>query len=97
MISSLTSGAPQGTDLQAALTAPSAAVHSAVLDKASVAALSAEAIDRMTCDELARAIRSAELPLLLRSDLEHTLPHCDHDTLKRLAHLARRWCRNQGC
>jgi hypothetical protein len=66
------------------------------LDKSDVAALSASAINGMTCDELVRTIRVANLPDLLCRDLDEHLPFYDDNVLKRLAHLAQRCCRNRG-
>ena len=65
------------------------------LDKSDIAALSAAVINGMTCDEMVRMIRVAILPTLLRADLDRHLPFYDHTVLTRLAHLARRCCRNQ--
>ena len=58
------------------------------LDKSDIAELSAEAINNMTCDELVRMIHVANLPDLLRSDLDQHLPFYDRTVLTRLAHLA---------
>ena len=66
------------------------------LDKSDVAELSLLKISRMTCDELIRVIRAAQLPLL-RPDADEQLEFQDRPTLERLVYLARRCCRNQGC
>jgi len=66
------------------------------LDKSDIAELSATAINNMTCDELVRMIRVANLRNLLRPDLVRDLPFYDHTVLTRLAHLAQRCCRNKG-
>lgn len=66
------------------------------LEKSDVGELSAAAISNMTCDELVRVIRVASPPALLGPDLEKRLPFYDHAVLARLAHLARRCCRNRG-
>ena len=66
------------------------------LDKSDVAELSLLQISRMTCDELIRVIRAAQLPLL-RPDVDEQLEFQDRPTLERLVYLARRCCRNQGC
>ena len=66
------------------------------LDKSDIAEWSAAVINDMTCDELVRMIRVANLPVLLRPDLDRHLPFYDHAVLTRLAHLASRCCRNQG-
>lgn len=58
------------------------------LDKSALAELSAAVINDMTCDELVRMIRVANLPTLLRSDLDRHLPFYDRAALMRLAHLA---------
>lgn len=66
------------------------------LDKSVVAELSESAIDNMTCDELVRVIRAAALTYALHSNFDHRLPYYDRATLRRMAYLARRCCRNQG-
>ena len=66
------------------------------LDKSAVAELSADEIDSMTCEELVRVIRSAELSTMDPGDFERHLPLYSLETLKRLAHLARRCCQHQG-
>jgi hypothetical protein len=66
------------------------------LDKSDVAELSATAINKMTRNELVRMIRVANLPALLRPDLDRHLPFYDHAVLTRLAHLARRCCAIKG-
>jgi hypothetical protein len=68
----------------------------AVLDKSMVADLSSLALERMTCEELARVICAVELPQLLDRDRNCQLPHGDREALLRLAYLARNCCRNQG-
>lgn len=65
------------------------------LEKSDIAELSDTAINQMTCDELVRMIRFANLPALLRPELDRHLPFYDHLALTRLAHLARRCCCNQ--
>jgi hypothetical protein len=65
------------------------------LEQSDIAELSATAIDKMTSDELVRMIRVANLPGLLCPDLDEHLPFYEHAVLTRLAHLARRCCRNQ--
>lgn len=70
-------------------------VGDGVLDKGSIAALSADEIDRMGRHELVRLIRGAELPSI-RPFAEQCLNAYEDDTLRRLARLARRTCRNQG-
>lgn len=66
------------------------------LDKSAVAELSDSAIDNMTCDELVRVIRAASLIDALHSNFDRRLPYYDRTTLRRMAYLARRCCRNQG-
>jgi len=66
------------------------------LGKSAVAQLTAVVIDGLTCEELVGVIRAANLPPLSRPELQQRLPFYDHDTLRRLAYLARRCCRNQG-
>ncbi len=68
-----------------------------MLDKSSIAELSAALIDGMACDQLIRVIRAAELPTQFRPDLQQCLPFYDRETLKRLAYLARRCCQNWEC
>jgi hypothetical protein len=65
------------------------------LAKSDIAQLTVTAINNMTCDELARLIRGADLPALLRTDLDEHLQFYDRTVLARLAHLAQRCCRNQ--
>lgn len=69
---------------------------SEALDKSTVADLSSSAIDQMTCEELVRVIIAAELPQYLGRWRSFELPYGDRAALLRLAHLARRCCRNQG-
>jgi len=64
-------------------------------DKATIASLTQSDISQMTCEELVRVIRGARMTLL-RSDIDEQLDGYDRTTLERLAHLARRCCRNQG-
>jgi hypothetical protein len=45
------------------------------LEKSAVAELSFAVINAMTCDELVRMIRVANLPALFRPDLDRHLPH----------------------
>lgn len=66
------------------------------LDKSDIAELSAATINNLTCDELVRLIQVANLPGLLRSDLDQHLRLYDRSVLTRLAHLTQRCCRNQG-
>jgi len=66
------------------------------LEKSDIAELSATAINKMTCNELVRMIRVAELPALLCPNLDEHLRFYDHTVLTKLAHLAQRCCRNQG-
>lgn len=66
------------------------------LDKSAVAGLSESTINQMTCDELVRVIRAAELTVALHSDFEERLRYYDYSTLRRMAYLARHCCRNQG-
>lgn len=65
------------------------------LDKGTVAELSAAVINDMTCDELVRVIRVANLPAQLCPDLDRHLPFYDRPVLTRLAYLARQCCRKQ--
>lgn len=66
------------------------------LDKSSISELSTNAINGMTCDELVRMIQVSELPRESFLDLKRRLRFYDIETLKRLAHLARRCCQNRG-
>ncbi len=65
------------------------------LDKSTVAEIPSGLISRMSREELIRVIQAAELPLLNARTRER-LPYLDRMVLERLAHLARRCCRNQG-
>lgn len=67
-----------------------------VLDKSAVAEFSESDINNMSCHELVRVIRAASLTDAMQSDFDRRLPFYDRPTLKRLAFLARRCCRNQG-
>ncbi len=66
------------------------------LEKSDIAELSATAINKMTPAELVRMIRAANLPALLRPDLDRHLPFYDRMVLTKLAHLARRCCAIKG-
>lgn len=63
------------------------------LEKSDIAQLSATAINKMTCNELVRMIRVANLAALLCSNLDEHLPFYERSVLMRLAHLAQRCCR----
>ena len=63
------------------------------LDQGLIADLPEGLVNSMTCDELVRVIRAANV-----SHLEcyyQRLPYYDCETLRRLAHLACRCCRTQ--
>jgi hypothetical protein len=64
-------------------------------DKPAVASLAIGAISNMSREELIRVIHGADLPLI-NSRNRHRLRFLDKNSLQRLAHLARRCCRNQG-
>lgn len=64
------------------------------LDTSTIAELSATVIGRMTCDELIRVVRGAGLLDCHRYDVQRQLAFYDCETLRRLAHLARRYCQN---
>lgn len=66
------------------------------LDKAGVAALTSVSIEKMSCQELVQIVRASALSRQQHGDFDSHLPYFDHETLKRLAYLARRCCRNQG-
>lgn len=66
--------------------------QSEALHKSSIAELSAALIAEMTCEELCRVIRAADLPTLGGIDIDGRLTFYDRPTLVRLAHLARRCC-----
>ena len=66
------------------------------LEISDITALSVAEINSMTCDELVRLIHVAGLPHRFRPDLDPHLPFYDHTMLKRMAHLAQQFCRNQG-
>ena len=58
----------------------------------SIAELSTDEIDhRMTDSELIAIIRDVDYPFAGKERLEHF----DRDTLQRVVHLIRRWCRNR--
>lgn len=67
------------------------------LDKPAIGELSGALIEQMTQEELVRLISASDL-LTLRLDerLLRRLPFYDCETLRRLAHLARRCCQNQS-
>ena len=65
------------------------------LDKSVVAAIPYAAITAMTREELIRVIEAADLSVLGPRVSDH-LPYLERKILERLAHLARRCCRNQG-
>jgi hypothetical protein len=66
-----------------------------MLDKSDVASLTANAINRMSRDELVRVIRVSKLPAMLCPAMDQNLPFHDQAVLTRLAFLARQCCRNQ--
>jgi hypothetical protein len=66
------------------------------LDKSTIADLSVTVVDGMSCDELIGVIGAAGLSTLLSDDFQGCLPLGDCETPRRLAHLARRCCQNQG-
>jgi hypothetical protein len=65
------------------------------LDKSVVAGIPYAAIAAMTREELVRVIEAADLPVL-GPRASDRLPYLKRTILERLAHLARRCCRNQG-
>jgi len=65
------------------------------LDQSLVAEMNTALFDQMTCEELARVVRAADLPSRLCPDLESRLPYYDRTMLTRLAHLARQCCCNR--
>jgi hypothetical protein len=65
------------------------------LDKAAIAEIPTGLFSQMSREELIRVIRASELPLVDARTLER-FQYLDRATLQRLAHLARRCCRNQG-
>jgi hypothetical protein len=67
-----------------------------VLDKASIANLSSNLFDSMTCEELIQVIDSSELLTVQCSDLPGHLAFYDRETLVRLAQIARRYCQDQA-
>lgn len=95
MASSITKQLRSSIDKQKTVRIPPKKSEEA-LDKSDVAELSSVQISRMTCDELVRVIRVAQLPLL-RPDADEQLEFQDRPTLETLVYLARRCCRNQGC
>lgn len=66
------------------------------LDKSLIAELSSSAIDKMSCEELARVVTAANLAQKLSREQSYVLPVGNREAMLRLAHLARRCCRNQG-
>jgi hypothetical protein len=64
------------------------------LSQIDVAELSRTQISRMSCAELAEVVRTANLSFV-RNDIRCHLDQYDHDTLERLAYLARRACQNR--
>lgn len=86
---------PRGTKRAARGLAADVHGETDVLDKADVARLSPQQIYRMSRDEMVRAVRAADLPLVDR-ETSQRLMYCDRETLERLVYLARRCCRNQG-
>ena len=91
---------PTGDECDVVSTTPSRLAErwnrSETPDKACVAGLSAASIDRMSSDELARVILASGLPSYPCFPIEGRLRSSDRETLRRLAYLARRCCRNQG-
>lgn len=66
-----------------------------VFDEAAIASLSHDEIAQKSRQELIAIIRASRLPTFQPS-LEPHLDFYDCRTLQRLAHLARRCCRNRG-
>ncbi len=64
-------------------------------DKGMVAACTRAQIDAMDSPTLVRLIRAAQMPFL-DPEVDRHLPMRDRATLRRLAYIARRCCRNQG-
>jgi hypothetical protein len=64
-------------------------------EKSTVAALTRDQIDQMESDDLIQVVRAVSMPFF-RTVAEHRLKLLDVLTLRRLAYLARRTCRNQG-
>jgi hypothetical protein len=60
------------------------------LDRSTIAELPAKQVRRMGHSELARVVRSSPLPAA-----QVQLEYLDHETLRRLAHLACLSCRNR--
>jgi hypothetical protein len=92
----------RGQRWQAANTAPAwrvepndVAVMEESREKSNVAALAGDQIDGMDQEELVRVIRVAHMSLI-RPNVNERLGLYGRDTLRRLAYLARRCCRNQG-
>ncbi len=71
------------------------AIASEWLDKTRVAEIPVGLISELTRAELIRLIEVAELRLV-DARTRARLPFLDRPTLERLAHLARRSCRNSG-
>ena len=65
------------------------------LSKAEVAELTVSEIANLPAENLACAVRTAELRFL-QGNRPTRLESLDRDALERLAYLARRCCRNQG-
>ncbi len=64
-------------------------------DKATIASLSPDQIDNMQREDLVCVIRATQIPFM-RFDVKDHLSEYDAPTLRRLAYLSRRICRNQG-
>lgn len=65
-----------------------------VLDQGTIANLPSTRISELQSDDLVRVIQAADLPFLSAETGAH-LAFLDHQTLERLANLARRCCLNR--
>jgi hypothetical protein len=72
-----------------------AAIPEEPFEKWDVADLLCDQIDRMDRRKLILVIRAAQMPLI-RPDIDPRVEFYDSETLRRLAYLGRRSCRNQG-
>jgi len=70
-------------------------IEAAAMTKACVASLLPSDISRMSCEQLAEAVRAADLPLQ-QPQMQAKREFSDRRVLQLYVLLARRCCRNQG-
>lgn len=75
---------------------PSIATSVRPFDKRAISGLTVAEIHGMSADELIDLIRAAGVMAHLQAEVARRLEFQEHQSLTRLAFLARQYCRNQG-